>query len=46
MSLYTSVFVESNAESLGCDIDVADDEDDSYAEAENDADCNSDTGSQ
>eukprot|EP00731_Ephydatia_muelleri_P038456 Em0768g1a len=35
--------VESNAESLGCDIDAADDEDDSYAEAENDTDCNSDT---
>ncbi|KAL5505947.1 hypothetical protein EMCRGX_G007497 [Ephydatia muelleri] len=34
---------ESNAESLGCDIDAADDEDDSYAEAENDTDCNSDT---
>ena len=40
MSLFTSVFVESNAESLGS---AADDEDDSYAEAENDADCNSDT---
>ncbi|KAL5486450.1 hypothetical protein EMCRGX_G018927 [Ephydatia muelleri] len=37
------VFVESNAESLGSDIDAADDEDDSYAEAENDADCKSDT---
>eukprot|EP00731_Ephydatia_muelleri_P025839 Em0017g922a len=36
-------FVESNAGSLGCDIDAADDEDDSYAEAENDTDCNSDT---
>ncbi|KAL5494242.1 hypothetical protein EMCRGX_G015533 [Ephydatia muelleri] len=34
---------ESNAESLGCDIDAADDEDDSYAEAENDTDCNSGT---
>eukprot|EP00731_Ephydatia_muelleri_P006743 Em0003g991a len=34
---------ESNAGSLGCDIDAADDEDDSYAEAENDTDCNSDT---
>ena len=45
MSLLTSVFVESNAESLGSDIDVADDEDDSYAEAENDTDCNSDTNS-
>ena len=43
MSLFTSVFVESNAESLGSDIDAADDEDDSYAEAENDTDCNSDT---
>ena len=38
VTLY-SVFVESNAESLGSDID----EDDSYAEAENDTDCNSDT---
>ena len=43
MSLFISVFVESNAESLGCDIDAADDEDDSYAEAENYTDCNSDT---
>ena len=43
MSLFISVFVESNAGSLGCDIDAADDEDDSYAEAENDTDCNSDT---
>ena len=43
MSLFISVFVESNAGSLGSDIDAADDEDDSYAEAENDADCNSDT---
>ena len=43
MSLFTSVFVESNVESLGSDIDAADDEDDSYAEAENDADCKSDT---
>ena len=43
MSLFTSVFVESHAESLGSDIDAADDEDDSYAEAENDTDCNSDT---
>ena len=43
MSLFTSVFVESNAESLGSDIDAADDENDSNAEAENDADCNSDT---
>ncbi|KAL5467183.1 hypothetical protein EMCRGX_G031377 [Ephydatia muelleri] len=34
---------ESNAESLGSDIDAADDENDSYAEAENDIDCNSDT---
>eukprot|EP00731_Ephydatia_muelleri_P019633 Em0012g458a len=34
---------ESNAESLGSDIDAAGDEDDSYAEAENDTDCNSDT---
>ena len=42
-SLFTSVFVESNAESLESDIDAADDEDDSYAEAENDTDCNSDT---
>eukprot|EP00731_Ephydatia_muelleri_P001961 Em0001g1961a len=33
----------SNAEGLGSDFDAADDEDDSYAEAENDADCNSDT---
>ena len=45
MSLFTSVFVESNAESLESDIDAADDEDDSYAEAENDADCKSDTDS-
>ena len=37
-----SVFVESSAESLGSDIDAADDEDDSYAEAENYIDCNSD----
>ena len=43
MSLFISVFVESNAESLGSDIDAADDEVDSYAEAENDTDCNSDT---
>ena len=43
MSLFTSVFVESNAESLGSDIDAADAEDDHYAEADNDADCNSDT---
>ena len=43
MSLFTSVFVESNAESLGSDIHTADDEDDSYAEAENDTDCSSDT---
>ena len=42
MSYFTSVFVESNAVSLGSDIDAAD-EDDSYAEAENDSDCNSDT---
>ena len=40
MSLFTS---ESHAESLESDIDAADDEDDSYAEAENDTDCNSDT---
>ena len=31
MSLFTSVFVESNAEGLGSDIDAAGDEDDSYA---------------
>ena len=37
--------VESSAESLGSDIDAADDEDDSYAEAENDTDCNSDNNS-
>eukprot|EP00731_Ephydatia_muelleri_P000880 Em0001g880a len=30
MSLFISVFVESNAESLGCDIDAADDEDDNF----------------
>ena len=39
MSLFISVFIESNAESLGSDIDAADDEDDSYAKAENDTDC-------
>ena len=43
MSLFISAIVETNAESLGSDIDTADDEDDSYAEAENDTDCNSDT---
>eukprot|EP00731_Ephydatia_muelleri_P019668 Em0012g493a len=41
-SLHQTI-VETNAESLGSDIDAADDEDDSYAEAENDTDCNSDT---
>ena len=40
---FPSVFVESNAESLGSDIDAADDEEDSYAEAENDTDYNSDS---
>ena len=39
MSLFNSAIVETNAESLGSDIDAADDEDDSYAEAENDTDC-------
>ena len=43
MSLFISAIVETNAESLGSDIDAADDEDDSYAEAENSTDCNSDT---
>ena len=32
-----------NTESLGSNIDTADDKDDSYAEAENDTDCDSDT---